>query len=108
MYLPSVGACMLLAWLLCKAPLLRQRRSLLRVALLALLVVGGAWRTARRNQDWASPLSLYSADVATQPQSAKLHLNLAVTLMEDVGMFAPSPSLISVGLTSSGVALRLR
>lgn len=93
LYLPSVGACMLLAWLLCKAPLRRQRRSLLRVTLLALLVAGGAWRTARRNQDWASPLTLYSADVATQPQSAKLHLNLAVTLMEDVGTFASSPAL---------------
>lgn len=99
---------MLLAWLLCKAPRLRrQRRSLLRVTLLALLVAGGAWRTARRNQDWASPLSLYSADVATQPQSAKLHLNLAVTLMEDVGMFGCSPA-SSACLMSSVVALRLR
>lgn len=74
LYLPSAGACMLLATALVAA----ARRTSVAVAggLAAALLVAWSVRTVTRNPVWASDLTLAEATVADAPRSANAHTNL--------------------------------
>jgi tetratricopeptide (TPR) repeat protein len=80
LYLPSVGWCLLLGWVLCT--LLRDHRS--RLLLMLVLVSAGSARTYARNQDWRDNFALFEAAVHASPDSAKAHYNLG-TLYYGVG-----------------------
>ncbi len=72
-YLPSMGFCLLLAlawkWLF-------QRQRLAAIAAMALICALFAARSVVRNRDWYDSLSLWSAAVKAQPESARVHSSL--------------------------------
>jgi tetratricopeptide (TPR) repeat protein len=74
LYLPSVGWCLLCAWLAGQTARAHPRAT---VAILAILVVGYGGRTWARNAVWADNMSLFEATVEASPSSAKAHHNLA-------------------------------
>jgi len=79
LYLPSVG-CALLAGLLLQG--LRPKRAWLQAGVVALIAIAFAARTWVRNRDWQNNLTLFQAAVEAEPESAKAHHNLGVTLQE--------------------------
>lgn len=79
LYLPSVG-CVLLAGVLLQQ--FRPKRAWLRAGLVALITVTFAARTWARNGDWQNNLTLFEAAVEAEPESAKAHHDLGVTLRE--------------------------
>ncbi len=67
LYIPSVGAVVLVAW---GAAELCRRRPGLRTALLsalALLVVTGMWSSARRSRTWSNDLYFWASAAASSP-----------------------------------------
>ena len=77
-YLPSAGFCLLtaLAW-----NWLRERQRTLALAVLAVLIAALGIRSVLRNRDWKNNDTLYSAQLANAPNSAKTHQNMAVVYM---------------------------
>ena len=76
LYLPSVGFCMFLAWLI------RKIKSAKVWYILILIVVLGSYSivSINRNTIWKDELSLWSNAVKTNPSSSKAHSNLALEL----------------------------
>jgi tetratricopeptide (TPR) repeat protein len=80
LYLPAVGACLLLAcwweslsgWCRSRRPGSRLVPQALLAALPLIAVGAGLWQTASRNADFTSMTELNQADVRTQPRSARL------------------------------------
>jgi tetratricopeptide (TPR) repeat protein len=87
LYLPSVGLCLVIGALWQMAVTRLDARW--PTALLLLLVVAGGIRTADRNRDWASDLTLFTRAVAACPENAKAHYNLGL-LLHDRGDLAGS------------------
>ena len=79
LYLPSVG-CALLAGLLLQG--FRPKRAWLQGGVVAFITIAFAARTWVRNRDWQNDLTLFQAAVKAEPDSAKAHHNLGVTLQE--------------------------
>ena len=76
-YLPSAGVCLMLAWvILGPAPRWTATPRGRLAALVTVAAFFGA-RTAVRNVVWRDDLTLFSNLVATSPNSAKSHYNLA-------------------------------
>ena len=80
LYLPSFGWCLACGWLLARLAAARPRTA---VALVSMTVMLFGTRTWLRNRDWRDERTLYAATVATAPNSAKAHHNLAVALQRD-------------------------
>ena len=76
-YLPSGGVCLMLAWVILGPA--RRWSAIPRGRLAALVAVAALFgaRTAVRNLVWQDDLTLFSNLVATSPNSAKAHYNLA-------------------------------
>ncbi|MGC4082363.1 MAG: DUF1736 domain-containing protein [Vicinamibacterales bacterium] len=80
-YLPSAGLAALVA--LGTATLgASGRRRQIATAIVAILVVAYGARTAARNRDWTSDLTLWRSAVAAAPASAKAHRALAEALYD--------------------------
>jgi tetratricopeptide (TPR) repeat protein len=79
LYLPSIGWCLLGAWIASRIVRLHPRAT---IAVLTILVIAYAGRTWERNTVWADNLSLFQATVASSPSSAKAHHNLATAYFE--------------------------
>lgn len=79
LYLPSVGWCLAFGWLAAAAA--RQHRGV-AVSAVAMLVLGFASRTWARNPDWSDNFALFSAAVASEPNSAKAHYNLGIAWLD--------------------------
>lgn len=79
LYLPSVGWCIAFGWLAAAAA--RSHRAIALAAVAALLLAFSA-RTWARNPDWRDNLALFSAAVASEPDSAKAHYNLGIAYDE--------------------------
>lgn len=77
LYLPSVGWCLAVGWLLAAAARHRPRAAATALALVLTLF---AARTVARNADWRDELALYRATVAGAPHSAKAQYNYGVAL----------------------------
>ena len=75
LYLPSVGWCLALGWLAASAAHTHRPAAL---AAVAALVLAFAARTWSRNPDWGDNFSLFTAAVASEPDSAKAHYNLGI------------------------------
>jgi len=80
LYLPSLGACLLLGWAvttLARSP----RRRFLALGAFGLLLLGYGARTVLRNREWRSGATLFAAAAQTSPNSAVVHYNLATALL---------------------------
>ncbi|MBM3803173.1 MAG: tetratricopeptide repeat protein [Acidimicrobiia bacterium] len=84
LYIPSLGFCLLVAWL--SSQVLQRQPSHLRlpagVLALALVSLFYAVWTLRRNRDWKDELSLFTSAVAESPQSAQMRTSLAQALLQ--------------------------
>jgi Flp pilus assembly protein TadD len=77
LYLPSAGACLVVASGLVG---LGRLRRLPAVALTALALLLGATRTFARASDWKDNLTLFESAATATPRSYKVHYNLAIEL----------------------------
>jgi tetratricopeptide (TPR) repeat protein len=83
LYLPSVGFCLLLGWLLVQ---LSRRvpaanaRTVLAAAAVAILGAYG-FKTVDRNPAWKDNFTLFATDVSASPNSAKVHNALGGELL---------------------------
>jgi len=86
LYVPSLGFCLLIAYLITKVKdtKLTRKKSIKIIVLciLLLLVFGYSFLTMSRNTDWKSNISLWTATVKTSPLSSKAHNNLAIVYEE--------------------------
>ncbi|MFQ5701151.1 MAG: tetratricopeptide repeat protein [Acidobacteriota bacterium] len=82
LYLPSLSFCLGIAalWSTLAAG---RRNALVGFVLTSLLVTSYGARALVRNRDWRDQLTLFTATVATSPNSAKAHYNLGVALEEN-------------------------
>ncbi|MGH9426125.1 MAG: hypothetical protein ACRD2L_07470, partial [Terriglobia bacterium] len=84
LYIPSLGFCMLAAWLALQA--LQQVPSGVRkvagISVLALAAVLYSVLTIRRNGDWKDEFVLFSSAVEKSPQSAQMRTSLAHSYLE--------------------------
>jgi len=87
LYLPSVGYCLALAWLLTvTSRRLASRHPAWRrgaEGVLAAVLLFYAGRTVLRNLDWHTPEALYAATVRASPECHTAHYNYAAVLMRD-------------------------
>jgi tetratricopeptide (TPR) repeat protein len=79
LYLPSVGWCILCAFIASRTVRLHPQAT---VAILTILVLGYAGRTWARNAVWTDNLTLFQATVNSSPANAKAHYNLATANFE--------------------------
>jgi len=78
-YLPSAGFCLLaaLSW-----SWLKQRQRMAAWIVLTAVVTVLGIRTISRNRDWKDNFTLFSADVRSVPESARIHAELGGVYME--------------------------
>ena len=75
LYLPSVGFCLVLAWLIVRGETLLARATktrLIRVGywgLISVILVSYAFLTVQRNRDWKDSHTLWTATLETNPDS---------------------------------------
>ncbi len=79
LYLPSVGWCVAVGWLVERGV---QARPRFWTVVFALVLAGYAARTWVRNRDWRNDLVLSETAVAVASGSAKAHYNLATAYFE--------------------------
>ncbi len=90
LYAPSIGACMVLGWLLRPRGSLadarwRRRAAVLMAippALLVLALLGGAWLSVLRAGVWKDEVTLFARTVERSPRSAMARLNYGTALKE--------------------------
>jgi len=78
LYLPSLGLCVAVGAIVDRVPARAQVASL--VAVLLLLILPGAARTALRNRDWRDNDTLWEVTAETSPNSSKAQGNRALSL----------------------------
>ena len=84
LYIPSLGFCMLAAWLVFQTlqSLPSRVRGSIGLSILALVSLLYSIQTIRRNGDWKNEFSLFSSAVAESPQSAQMRTSLAHSYLE--------------------------
>lgn len=89
LYIPSLGFCLLAAWLVVQAlHLLPSRvRGTVGLTILAFISLLYSVQTIRRNGDWKDEFALFSSAVAESPQSAQMRTSLAQSYLQK-GMHA--------------------
>ncbi len=90
LYIPSLGFCLLAAWLGAEALQRLPRRMAGTVAAATLVVVAalGTVAAAHRVAVWQSDYTLYADSVAKSPGAALMHASLAQILRDEKGDFA--------------------
>ncbi|MFC1508588.1 tetratricopeptide repeat protein, partial [Candidatus Omnitrophota bacterium] len=83
LYLPSIGFFIIMAWVLTE--LYKKGRLLKYIALLFLIVIPlfYIFRTIERNKDWHDPVSFYESTIKYNPDSARIHNNLAMAYVDE-------------------------
>ncbi len=89
LYMPSLGFVILLSMLIVKVgeKLKKDSKNQLNpimLALLAVICMGYSYKTIDRNADWKNNLTLFAADAENSPNSAKVHLSYANSLVKEV------------------------
>jgi Flp pilus assembly protein TadD len=79
MYIPSVGFCLLLAFLVWKVRSSHLRRAgVLAAVLVSVLVISYSSLTIIRSRDWKDAFTLWTKTVRQSPNSARAQLNLGI------------------------------
>lgn len=80
LYLPSVGICLILAWIVER---LAGRRAMGIWAYAAAVVVLAlfSWRIVVRNRDWVDEFTLWTATLRDAPLSVRAHTNLGLVFL---------------------------
>ena len=84
LYIPSLGFCMLAAWLVAQALqwMPSRVRGIAGLSVLALASLLYSVQTIRRNGDWKNEFALFSSAVAESPQSAQMWTSFAQSCLE--------------------------
>ena len=87
LYLPSLGASLLLAQLVtpranAQKEATNQRITALRCLLVVGMVIAAVWRTRARNRAWGDALVLWQSAVRVVPSNAKAHNGLGFALFQ--------------------------
>lgn len=77
LYLPSVGACLLLGWTVARAPMPWRRAAIAGVGILSVAYAAGI---VPRAVAWRDPAKLWAKKAEEDPGSLKAHLNLGRAL----------------------------
>lgn len=86
LYLPSLGFCLVLAWLFVRIyqaagdRAVSKGRVVFLAAGMSLVIVYGTG-TIKRNLDWRDAITFFSRTVAANPRSARSHYNIGVAYM---------------------------
>jgi tetratricopeptide (TPR) repeat protein len=102
LYIPSVGLCLVLAWLinrLYRFTLNKKAWAALPWLAAGLVMALFFARTITRNRDWKDPLTFYTRTLAVSPDSSKIHNSL--------GAFLSDQGNSSQAITHYEAALRL-
>ena len=95
LYLPTLGFCLALAvalrGLAGLLPTSDRARSGVAAALIAALVMVHGARVVQRNADWASPATLWLADLETSPRSAQVQSNAGIALLGPGAVHSAAP-----------------
>lgn len=79
LYLPSIGFFSIISWAIWR--LLSTPKRIIRIAIFVLcciVVISYLGRTILRNRDWLEPITFYEKTLIHDPDSARLHNNLAM------------------------------
>ncbi|NNC94489.1 MAG: tetratricopeptide repeat protein [Chitinophagales bacterium] len=84
-FMSSVGFCLIIAILinryaLAGASVISNKLLIRTLIILAPIMLIYSWKTIDRNKDWYNNLSLFSSDIKTVPNSAKVHYYYGNTL----------------------------
>jgi len=88
LYLPSVGFCLALAYLICRlAPMPRlasigKRQALIGIIVVATVAIAYSILTVRRNGDWISPMVLARKTLEQNPRSPSAYINIGGLLLD--------------------------
>lgn len=82
LYIPLVGFCIPVGFLLNRIPIFRTKQKLLNSCsftfIVTLILIGFSWQTCRISKIWFDDLSLWSMTAKRSPQSSRAHNNLGV------------------------------
>ena len=82
LYIPLVGFCILVGFLINHIPSLSPKHRLLNSCsftfIVTLILIGFSWQTCRISKIWFNDLSLWSMTAKRSPQSSRAHNNLGV------------------------------
>ncbi len=82
LYLPSIGFCMALSWIVLQLHQTGQGKGKPVALLLGLAVIASySFRTFTRNKDWKNNFTLFEQDVKSAPGSSRTHYNYGTELM---------------------------
>ncbi len=88
LYIPSLGFCLILAWLIHRLYQYALDKNFSRAGAAlpwlaaGLVLLGFSVRTIYRNLDWRDPLTFYTRTIKSSPDSSKIHNSLGVFLSE--------------------------
>jgi len=95
LYIPSVGFCIIIAYLLLKGlgigdegrgmkntPITNPKSLIPLLAILLPIVLAFSYKTYSRNKEWKDNLTIFGADALTVPNSAKIHYYYGNTLLQ--------------------------
>ena len=86
LYVPSLGVCLIAAYLLVKYAKLNSLAQLQKnipvLVLLAIVTLAASAKTISRNADWYDNQTLFAKDVNAAPNSAKIHYYYANSLLK--------------------------
>lgn len=87
LFIPSLGFCLLVS-IFTQKLIAKKKLKPIGIGVLSILLAGYSYKTISRNTDWKSDLSLYSADLKKNPNSARLNYSLGLEVMKEKAVTA--------------------
>lgn len=88
LFIPSVGFCMAIGWLIWqwgkgKADEFKPAKALLPLGATAVVLLAYTAKTIPRSAEWVSEVDLYEADIINSPRSCRTHYRLGMAYMKE-------------------------
>lgn len=110
LFLPSLGFCLALGWLVWKWGARSGRFEVKKAALpllaAAVALVGYSVKTYSRNAEWATEVALFEADVKNCPGSSRTHYRLGMAYMKQRALKTNDPAVKTAWLRKAVAELR--